>query len=245
VRWSTSERALGPAAEPAPAPAVGLPPELERLPRGRHGLPESVVARSQRTRIVYATATVMLEKGYAATTVADIVTTAGVAKEAFYRHFRDKEEAFLEAQQYGTHFVLDALVAAHFSVEGWPQRVWKSLGAMLELVAANPLLAHLRLVESYGAGGKAVRRADDLTRYFGMFLEEGYHQTDAGRELPRLCSQAISGAVLELVQRDVAAGEVAGLARRRPQLAYVALAPFLGPAQAIVAIEEMAAAEPS
>ena len=44
------------------------------------------------------------------TTVADIVAAAGVAKEAFYRHFADKEQAFLEAQEHPSRQILDALV---------------------------------------------------------------------------------------------------------------------------------------
>jgi AcrR family transcriptional regulator len=241
-RWSTSEAALLGVLElpPRREPRNELPPELDRLPRGRHGLPASVVARNQRTRIVFATCWVTMEKGYANATVADIVAAAGVAKEAFYRHFHDKEEAFREAQSYGTHFVLDTLVSAYFAAEGWPRRVWSSLGTLLELVAANPTLAHLRFVASYTAGGDAIRRAEDVTRFFTFFLEEGYAQRPQARELPRLCSQAIASAVFEIVQREVATGRLAELPRLQPQLAYVAMAPFLGPAGAVAEIEAMA-----
>jgi AcrR family transcriptional regulator len=236
-RWSTSDAALLELPEPPPPQQDQLPPELDRLPRGRHGLPASVVARSQRTRIVFATGFLTMEKGYANATVADIVAAAGVAKEAFYRHFHDKDEAFREAQSYGTHFVLDTLVSAYFAAEEWPARVWGALGTLLELVAANPTLAHLRFVASYTAGADAIRRAEDVTRFFTFFLEEGYSQRDEARELPSLCSQAIASAVFEIVQREIAHGRLAELPRRRPQLAYIALAPFLGPAGAVAAIE--------
>ena len=92
-------------------PARGPPAqELERLPRGRHGLPPGAVVRSQRARIIQATAAVTMERGYASTTVAQIVAAAGVAKESFYRHFGDKEEAFLAAQEAPGQQILDALV---------------------------------------------------------------------------------------------------------------------------------------
>ena len=51
-------------------------------------------------------------------------------------------------------------------------------------------------------------------------------------------SQAIAGAIFEIIQQDVAAGATAELPRRLPQLAYVATAPFLGPAAAVEAIAE-------
>ena len=241
-RWSTGPAAMLPVATAAPVtPPDALPPELDKLPRGRHGLAASVVARSQRTRIVYATAWMTMDRGYANTTVADIVGVAGVAKEAFYRHFRDKEEAFLEAQQFGSQSVFDELVGAFFSAERWPERVWRSLELLLGLIARSPMLAHLRFVESYAAGGTAVRRAEDVTRTFTVFLEEGYSQREQARALPRLYSQAISGAIFEMIQREVAAGNGARLPERLPQLVYIALAPFLGPREAIEQVSAMTA----
>jgi AcrR family transcriptional regulator len=244
-RWSTGPEALL-RSSPAVGPEAGqiAPAELERLPRGRHGLPPGAVARNQRTRIVYATAAVTMAKGYANTTVADIVAAAGVAKEAFYRHFRDKEQAFLEAQEHPTQQILDTLTAAYFSADEWDERIWRGLRTLLELIAANPVMSHLRLVECYTAGPAAVRRAEEITRSFTIFLEEGYRARGAAADLPRLFSQAISGAIFELIQLEVAAGRSAELPRRLPQLSYIATAPFLGPADAIAAIREKLEAKP-
>ncbi len=238
-RWST-----GPAAWLDPAssePRTESPPvptdEPVRLPRGRHRLPPGAVVRSQRARILAATASVTMEKGYAGTTVADIVAAAGVAKEAFYRHFRDREHVFLEAQEHPSQQILDLLVAAYFAADSWTERVWRGLSALLDLIAANPVMSHLRLVECYTAGPEAVRRAEESTRLFTIFLEEGYRHHAEARALPRLVSQAIAGAIFEIIQHDVAAGATAEVPRRLPQLAYVAIAPFLGPKAAIEAIE--------
>jgi hypothetical protein len=99
-------------------------------------------------------------------------------------------------------------------------------------------MAHLRLVECYTAGPTAVRRSEETTRSFTIFLEEGYRQRPEATELPRLFSQAIAGAIFEIIQDDVAAGATAELPCRLPQLAYVAMAPFLGPARAIEVIGE-------
>lgn len=247
LRWSVGPGALlgapagkgGESSRPAAVPTLELP----RLPRGRHGLPPGVVARSQRTRILLATASVTMSKGYAGTTVADIVAAAGVAKEAFYKHFSDKEEAFLEAQQHPTQHILDTLVSAYFSVDEWPERIWRGLRTLLELIAGNPILAHLRLVECYAAGPAAIRRAEDITRSFTIFLEEGYRQGPQAEELPRLCSQTISGAIFELVQREVGEGRVAEVPLMLPQLAYISIAPFLGPQRAIERVTEMSERE--
>jgi AcrR family transcriptional regulator len=238
-RWSAGPEAMLPAVSETPAESPE--PALARLPRGRHGLSPGEVARSQRTRIILATALVSMEKGYANATVADIVAAAGVAKDAFYRHFSDREQAFLEAQQYPSQHILDMMAGAYFSADEWPERIWRALDALLILIAEHPSLAHLRMVECYAAGAAAIRRAEDITRSFTLFLEEGYRYRPATNELPRLYSQAISGGLFELIQRDVANGRATEVRRRLPQLAYVAIAPFAGPEAAREVVGELIA----
>jgi len=236
-RWSSGANARLPRrrySEP-------VPPQLPRLPRGRHGLPASVVARSQRIRILHGTAEVMLAKGYAEATVADIVAAAGVARETFYQHFTDKQDAFLEAQQYPTQYILDTCVASYFSQEEWPARVWTGLKTLLELITQNPAESHLRLVECYAASPAAARRAEEITRSFTIFLEEGYRCRPEARSLPRLFSQTIAGAVFEVIQRAIARGDIGEVPRCLPQLSYLAIAPFTGPREAIRLLEEMRA----
>ena len=49
----------------------------------------------RRGRILRALAGCMAEKGYPATTIADIARVARVSKTVLYAHFRDKEECLL------------------------------------------------------------------------------------------------------------------------------------------------------
>lgn len=237
-RWSRSEKALL-ARRPMPTAASLQTATPERLPPGRHGLPAGAIARHQRTRLISATAEVTMAKGYANTTVEDITTRARVAKPVFYRYFSDKQHAFLEAQQYPTQFILDRCAEAYYSAPEWPERLWRMLTALIVLIASNPPVSHLRLVECYSAGPVASRRAEDITRAFTIFLEEGYHYGPKMGELPRISLQAITGAIFEIVQRHVAQGEWDELPRHLPQLAYVALAPFIGTEEAIARIEQL------
>jgi AcrR family transcriptional regulator len=235
--WSTSPQAV--LAHELPTPPGPPVRTRKRLPRGRHGLPAGVVARSQRTRIIYATAEVTMDKGYTNTTVTDIVARAGVARDVFYEHFTDKEHAFLEAQQYPVQHIVDTCASAYFSVPHWPERLWKGLGAMLGLIASTPTIAHLRLVECYAAGPTAIRRSEEITRSFTIFLEEGYSYRPEAQQLPRLSSEAISGALFEIIQRHAVRRDFAGLPPRLPQLCFIALAPFTGPSEAVLLIEEL------
>ena len=238
-RWSAGRRALLPAASLIKAPPLGSAQELARLPRGRHDLPANVVTRSQRTRLIFGTSEVMRSKGYANATVKDIVAHAGVARGVFYEHFTDKQHAFLEAQNHATQRLVDACAMAYFSADSWPERVWDGLHALITLIVEHPALSYLRLVECYAAGPAAVRRAEEITRSFTIFLEEGYGSSPQAARLPRTCSHAIAGAVFEIIQRHIADGDTTGLVRRIPQMAYIAIAPFTGPQEAIATIERL------
>src|SRR5437870_5361711 len=71
------------------------------LPRGQHALPRHVVAGTQRRRLHDGAVAAVAEKGYAATTVADIIASAGVSRSTFYEHFTDKEHCVLSAYDEG------------------------------------------------------------------------------------------------------------------------------------------------
>ena len=79
------------------------------------------------------------------------------------------------------------------------------------------------------------------TRFFTVFLQEGYSQRPAAQRLPEICPDAIAGAIHHIIRRDVGLGDAAKLPQRLPELAYIALAPFTGPAKAADIIEGLSA----
>jgi AcrR family transcriptional regulator len=228
--WSTGPQARLRASQQSEPPPASEP---KRLPRGRHRLPPSVVARSHRTRIIHATAQVTREKGYADTTVTDVVSAAGVSRQVFYEHFADKHHAFLEAQHYPAQHIFDRCAAAYFAPADWPERIWNGLRTLLDLVVVHPALSHLRLVECYAAGPAAIRRAEEVTRSFTIFFEEGFGAGGERDDRSRLFSQAITGAIFEIIQRHAARDEIELLPLLLPQLTYIAIAPFTGAEAAI------------
>ncbi|HEV3072740.1 MAG TPA: TetR/AcrR family transcriptional regulator [Solirubrobacteraceae bacterium] len=234
--WAELGASLSPKAVPRPSPASAA-----GLPRGRNRLPANVVASEHHNRIVQATARVMREKGYTATTIADIVTAAGTSRGVFYSHFQNKQEVFLAAQTMALEKGLTSASAAFFTGRGWPQQVWNGLDALLGYIASLPDLAHLMLIEPYAAGRAALDRVIDTMRTLSLFLEEGYHRGPRAERLPRTCSDAIAGAIHELLYHAAQNNQVAELRELLPQAVYVALAPFLGPVKAREAVDEMAA----
>lgn len=210
------------------------------LPKGRHGLSPAVVARNHRERIMYATAEVLDAKGYAEMTVADIVSAARVARDVFYQHFSDKQDAFLAAQQHNLYENLAVGAIRFFEGPAWPERMWNVLESITSFVAQQPLVANLRYVEPYAAGPEAIQRMDDATLNFTFFIAEGYGQREQARQLPHLASEAIAGATFEKIRNEIAHGRATELPRLLPQLTYVVIAPFTGPAEAVKEIERIA-----
>src|ERR1044072_3298120 len=66
-----------------------------RMMRPGRGTPREEAERNQRERLFAAMVATVAEKGYEATTVADLVELSGVSRSAFYRHFDDKQGCFL------------------------------------------------------------------------------------------------------------------------------------------------------
>ncbi len=71
----------------------------ERMLRPGRGTQRGEAERNQRERLFAAMVATVAEKGYEATTVADLVELSGVSRSAFYRHFEDKQECFLAAAE--------------------------------------------------------------------------------------------------------------------------------------------------
>jgi AcrR family transcriptional regulator len=231
--------ALGSAltAEPAAKDRSGGAPEP---PRSRKRLPESLARREYRERIVKALARTARAKGFAAMTVADVVTAARISRNVFYEHFGSKQEAFTAAQTVGIQDIMRATAAGFASGTTWPERVWKGELAFLDYFVSQPELIYLEFVEIYAAGPLAIQRHHDAQIAFTVFLEEGYRQDPECDRLPRLASEAISGAIGELSHRQVYDGRSAQARELLPEIAYLALAPFIGPVAAATFVKSEA-----
>ncbi len=215
---------------PQPPPA----PRGERsLPRGRSALPPGQVASEHRERIVEAIASCVRAKGYADTTVADLVAAAGITRAAFYEQFRSKEDAFLAAQALGLERSAALAASRFFTEASWPERVWSSAAALVEYITDHPDLAYSSVIESYVAGPAAIRRAFDSRMAYTLFLEDGYRQRPEAEALPRISGEAISGAIEEMLRRQIVNGRTEQAQELVPAAVYVTLAPFIGAEQAL------------
>lgn len=185
--------------------AFPLPP-LGRLPSGRHRLSREAVKESQRGRLLFAIAQVVAERGYAATTVADIVDRASVSRSTFYEQFPDKEACFIAAFDYGVAFVLAQMERAWAELDSddWRAHIRSDLATYIKVLAHEPAFARALHVEVLAAGQVALEHRAGI---LAMFSERthGVHQRARERdgslpELPPAAFALHSGGVDELIR---------------------------------------------
>jgi AcrR family transcriptional regulator len=209
--------------------AGGQKRERWRPPRGRHRLPPEVIARSQRERLLEATIRVVAEKGYAATTLADLTREAGISRTTFYEMFDDKEGCFLAAYDSIVDRLVRRVAAAYESEGEWPQRARAGLAALLEALAEEPEVARLALVGVGSAGPAAQRRFRAAMQRLTPFFDEGRDFAPGGRNLPANTSRMAIGAVAGLIADELTEERAEDLPKLLSDVLFATLVPYIGP----------------
>ena len=206
------------------------PPELSRLPPGRHGLPRDFVVHNQRERLIAGLAEAVAEKGYGGTTIADITRHAAVSRRTFYEHFEGKDECFVAAFDTVTEQLRGRVGEAYDAEDDWPDATRAALDAMLTFLAAEPNLARLAMVEAMVAGPVVVERYDAAVQTFLPYLKAGRKGRSKAvlNRLSDSTEEALVGGMVSLISRRIVAGQTGDLESLLPDLTEFTLAPYVG-----------------
>lgn len=217
-----------------PVDSPEFPPELARLPPGRHGLPREFVAHNQHERLIAGLAEAVAENGYAGTTIAHITRHAAVSRRTFYEHFNSKDECFTAAYDSVMTELHERVGNAFDQEEEWPEAVRAGIAAMLEFLASEPHLARLSMVEALVAGPVVVERYDEaiqsLVPYFQAGREGRPPEVLAG--LSPTTEEALVGGMVSLISRRIFADRTEELESLLPDLVEFTLTPYLGSTEA-------------
>jgi AcrR family transcriptional regulator len=221
--------------------ADDYPPELARLPPGRHGLPREFVTHNQRERLIAGLAEAIAENGYSGTTIAHITRAAAVSRRTFYEHFSSKDECFVAAYDTVMNELQERVTEAFESEhEDWAHSVKAGIDAMLEFLAAEPNLARLCMVEALVAGPAVVERYDAAIQGFVPYFKQG-REGRPPEVLSRLSStteEALVGGMVSLISRRIIAGKAEQLEELLPDLVEFTLTPYLGSGEAAKVAKE-------
>ncbi|HSZ14000.1 MAG TPA: TetR/AcrR family transcriptional regulator [Solirubrobacteraceae bacterium] len=204
-----------------------------RLPSGRSDLPRQFIVKSQRERIVDATAAIVAEKGLAALTIPEIARRANVSHQTFYAIYDSKHDAFLGTQKVGMHQALAVAVEAYQAEpENWPRAARACLRALLDYLASEPAHAHLSVVDTFAACPEAIEIRGAALQAFATYFKPAYELVRGRVEVPAIAADAITGGIWQVMHHYVENDCIADLPGATAQLTYFALTPFLGPEQA-------------
>jgi AcrR family transcriptional regulator len=155
------------------------------------------------------------EHSYGATTIAHVVSHAGVSRKTFYEHFRDKEHCFLAMYDTGIAFVLGRIVETLEEHPDPRERLVEGLRTFLTVLSEEPAFSRSIVLEVFAVGptGFARRRAV-LQVFAGRYLEVN---SQARAEDPTVGPLAgdvalgVVGALLEVVADRVEEGRTSEL----------------------------------
>lgn len=157
-----------------------------RLPRGTHGMAPEAVAHSQRMRMYLGVLEAVAERGYAATTVGDIVARASVSRRTFYELFRDRDDCFTEAFEAAVHLVIDELDASVQATprSDWPVLIRKTLDTYLRMLSENGVYARALHIESVVAGPIAAQQRRAMKTLLANRMHAAFRIGRAAGDIP-------------------------------------------------------------
>jgi AcrR family transcriptional regulator len=216
-----------------------------RLPSGRHALPREIVVKSQRERIVDATAAIVAEKGLAGLTIPEIASRAGVSRETFYEMYPTKRDVFVGAQKVGMHQALGVGVAAfEAAMPDWPRAIAAGVRALIAYLESEPEHAHLSIVDAFGANPDTIKVRNETLTAFATYFRRGYELAREEVGVPAIAADAVVGGAWQVLHHEIEDERIADLSDATPALIYLLLTPFIGPRQAAkVALEPTAKGE--
>jgi AcrR family transcriptional regulator len=163
------------------------------------------------------------ERGYGKTRVADVIDVAGVSRNAFYRHFDNRLDCFIQTLD-GIVAAVESAMVAELEGEGaWDERLRGCFQALVDLVIAQPAAARLCLVEAYVAGPEAVEHVDRMARGVGRRAVAIVEESPERAGMPPGVARAVLGGMRKMVQARLYTGRERELPELAPQLVDWAL----------------------
>ena len=204
-------------------PAIRLRPGSNGLGRTPPGVPSRAqagdytdghrqVADIQRARILAAMFGVVAEHGVANVTVAHIVTRSGVSRRTFYELFADREDCFLAAFDEAIARIASVVAPAFEGERSWRVGVRAAVTALLEWLDGDLATGRIVIVESLGAGPKALARRESVLAQIVAFVDRGRMVEKRGEGPPPLTAEGVVGGVLSVLHSRLVAASHAGAA---------------------------------
>ena len=151
-----------------------------------------------RSRLLEGMAHAVAAKGYAETTIADIVREASVSRRTFYEHFSTKADCLVALYDAASRNALKVLREAIDPARDWEAQVESATSAYLAAMAANPVLLRTLYIEILGLGAVGLAARRRVNQEIADFIV-GVVGSGGGKQLAPELAMAIVGGINELV----------------------------------------------
>lgn len=141
------------------------------LPRGRHSLTRDDVVERQRTRLMIAVTEQMAAQGYRDVGVREIASHARISRAAFYECFEDKDACVFAAYDRFIAVLVDRVVVGLESGTTWDGTVAAVVGAYLETLGSDLVVARAFQVEMDALGRPARVKRQEALRAMAQLLK--------------------------------------------------------------------------
>ncbi len=168
-----------------------------------------------RSRLLEGMAHAVAARGYADTTIADIVREASVSRRTFYENFADKAECLIALYEVASGNALTVLRNAIDPHSDWQAQVEQAMGAYFGVLERNPVLLRTLFVEILGLGapGLAARRRANQ-QLADLMLDVVNNRPGEGlRKAPLkpMMAMAVVGGINEMVLQSIEQGRAGDL----------------------------------
>ena len=181
---------------------------------------DATAQREHRARVLEGMAHAVSRKGYAETTIADIVAEASVSRRTFYEHFESKAACLVALYEAASHNALKVLRGAIDAQHGAHLRIENALRAYLGCMAANPVLVRTLFIEILHLGPEGLASRRRVNREIAGFIVQTVPAIS-----PQLAMAIVGGInelVLEYIEQDKV-GQLAELVEPASRLVHAVL----------------------
>ncbi|CAN7251314.1 TetR/AcrR family transcriptional regulator [Variovorax paradoxus] len=162
-------------------------------------------AHEHYARLLEGMARAVATKGYADTTIADIVREAAVSRRTFYEHFTTKSECLIALYEAASKLALRAVSEAFDPAQPWHAQVERAITAYFDYLAQDPALLRTLFVEILGLGmpGLAARRR--VNGEIAGFIQAAINNGPAAHLTSEMAMTVVGGInelVLQAIEQD-------------------------------------------
>lgn len=159
-------------------------------------------------RLLQGMAQAVHAKGYADTTIADIVREAAVSRRTFYEHFSTKTECLIALYETASHLALKAVSEAFDPAQPWHAQVEQAMTAYFDYLAQDPVLLRTLFVEILGLGMPGLLARRRVNGEIASFIQVAINTANAeaeckGGHLTSEMALTVVGGINELVLQAI------------------------------------------